>query len=163
MKLPSDLKPESVTAIIDSREQKPLELSPLNVEVSGLSTGDYSVRGLENIIAIERKSLDDAISCVGTQRDRFEREMMRLLAYPVRALVIESTWEEIEAGGWRGKVTPSQALGSLLGWISSGIPVIMAGNHDRAGKYVSRLLFTAARRRYRECRELVVNLDNEEK
>jgi len=36
-----------------------------------------------------------------------------------------------------------------------GIPVVMADNHERAGKYVSRLLYTAARRRWRELRTLV--------
>jgi hypothetical protein len=31
-----------------------------------------------------------------------------------------------------------------------GLPVIMCSDHDRAGVYVSRFLFTAARRRYLE-------------
>ena len=60
----------------------------------------------------------------------------------------------IEAGNWKSKVTPAAAVGSLLGWIAPGVPVIMAGDHDRAGRYVSRLLFTAARRRWREARAL---------
>ena len=42
----------------------------------------------------------------------------------------------------------------MLGWIAAGVPVIMAGDHERAGRYVSRLLFTAARRRWRELRTL---------
>jgi ERCC4-type nuclease len=112
------------------------------------------------VVAVERKSLSDCLGCVGVDRDRFEREIQRLLAYPCRALVIEATWEELEAGKWNSKVTASAALGSVLGWIARGLPVIMAGDHDRAGKYVSRLLFTAARRRYRECRELVLSPDN---
>ena len=51
-------------------------------------------------------------------------------------------------------LTPAAALGSVLGWVAMGLPVVMAGDHERAGKYVSRLLFTAARRRWRECRTL---------
>lgn len=155
MKLPADLKPDCVTAVVDSREQTPLCLDPLKIEVSGLSTGDYSVKGLENVVAVERKSLADCIACVGQERERFEREIQRLLAYPVRALVIEATWADIEIGNWKSKVTPQAALGSIIGWIGRGIPVIMSGDHDRAGQYVSRLLFTAARRRYREARELI--------
>jgi hypothetical protein len=69
--------------------------------------------------------------------------------------VVEATWPEIEAGGWRSKVTPAAAMGSLLGWIAAGLPVIMAGDHERAGRCVSRLLFIAARRRWREARAMI--------
>ena len=148
------LKPEHVVGLIDTREQMPLFLDPLRTERATLVTGDYSVRGLEGVVAIERKSQSDLLSCVGRERERFDREVQRLLAYPCRALVIESSWSELERGEWRPQITPSQALGSCLGWIASGLPIVMAGNHERAGRFVSRLLFTAARRRWREAREL---------
>jgi ERCC4-type nuclease len=152
--LPADIPPEAVTAIIDTREQTPLSLEPLRVELGTLTTGDYSVRGLEHVIAVERKSLGDLLSCIGTERERFDREVQRLLAYPVRALVVEATWADMEQGEWRSKVTPAAAIGSLLGWTAAGLPVVMAGSHDRAGRYVSRLLYIAARRRWRELRTL---------
>lgn len=152
--LPADLRPEHVTAIIDTREQCPLDLAPLRTRRGTLATGDYSISGLENVVAVERKSLSDLLGCIGQERERFDREVQRLLAYPVRALVVESTWSDIEAGGWRSKVTPAAALGSLLGWMAMGLPVVMAGDHDRAGRYVGRLLFLAARRRWRELRAL---------
>jgi DNA excision repair protein ERCC-4 len=117
-----------------------------------LTTGDYSVLGLEGLVAIERKSLSDLLGCVGVSRERFDREVQRLLAYPARALVVESSWVDIEAGEWRSKITPAAVIGSLLGWVALGLPVIMAGDHHRAGRYVSRLLFTTARRRWREAR-----------
>ena len=149
MKLPADLSPESVTAVVDTREQLHLDLAPLKTTAGTLATGDYSVLGLEHVIAVERKSLPDLLSCIGTERERFEREVQRLLAYPVRALVVESTWQELEAGEWRSQVTPTAAVGSCLGWIAAGVPIIMAADHARAGRFVSRLLFTAARRRWR--------------
>ncbi|MCY2991306.1 MAG: hypothetical protein NTY19_26045 [Planctomycetota bacterium] len=157
--IPAELRPESVVAIIDTREQCPLDLSPLQTITAALNTGDYSIVGLETVVSIERKSLTDLLGCIGQERERFDREVMRLLAYPVRALIIESTWQEIEAGDWRSKITSAAALGSLLGWIAAGLPVVMAGDHERAGRYVSRLLFTAARRRYREARALVGSVD----
>jgi ERCC4-type nuclease len=155
-----ELRPEHVVAIIDTREQIPLDVSPLGAEAGTLTTGDYSVKGLENVVAVERKSLTDLLGCIGTERERFEREIQRMLAYPTRALIVESTWQEVEAGAWRSKVTPAAAVGSLLGWIASGVPIILAGDHDRAGRYVSRLLFTAARRRWREARGLVATIEN---
>ena len=69
------LKPENVCALVDTREQLPLFLSPLRSVTTTLATGDYSVRGLENIVAIERKSLPDFLSCVGRERERFDREV----------------------------------------------------------------------------------------
>ena len=155
MTLPASPKPEAITAIIDTREQRPLDLAPLQTIMETLSTGDYSVRGLENVIAVERKGLSDLLSCVGVDRDRFEREVQRLLAYPVRALVVESTWAELEVGGWRSRVKPASVIGSLLGWSAMGLPIVMAGNHRKAGQYVSKLLYIAARRRWREARTLI--------
>ena len=112
-----------------------------------MQTGDYSVVGLESVIAIERKSLPDLLSCVGTYHERFEREVQRLLAYPVRALVIEAGWQAIERGEWKSKVSAQVALGSLLGWVADGLPVVMCHDHQRAGRFVSQMLFLAARRR----------------
>ncbi len=161
MKLPSKLSPESITAIVDTREQTPLDLAPLRMEPGTLATGDYSLKGLEHAVAIERKSLPDMVACVGSQRERFDREVQRLLAYPVRILLVEATWGDIEAGDWRGKVTPEAVLGSLLGWMASGLQVELVGDHNRAGRFASRILFTVARRRYRELRTLAAHIDTD--
>ncbi len=159
--IPAELRPDQVVAVVDTREQLPLALHPLRVEVGTLATGDYSVLGLEHIVAVERKGLSDLLACIGTERERFDREVQRLLGYPVRAIIAEATWQEVEAGEWRSKVTSSAAIGSLLGWVAMGIPIIMAENHERAGRYVSRLLFTAARRRYRELRALAATIGDD--
>jgi DNA excision repair protein ERCC-4 len=154
------LKPEHIVAIRDRREQLPLDLSPLKMVSGTLATGDYSYRGGEAHTAIERKSLPDFLGCVGRERERFEKEIQRLLAYETRAIVVEATWNELEAGlwlsgtnyKWRSKITPGQAVGSALGWIARGVPIIMATNHERCSTFVARLLFTAARRRWEELR-----------
>ena len=150
-----ELRPDQVMAIVDSREQYPLDLSPLHTVAGTLTTADYSVLGLVNVVAIERKSLSDLLACIGQHRARFDREVLRLLAYPTRAIVIEATWGDLEAGEWRSQVTPAAAVGSVLGWVAAGVPVLLAGDHARAGRFVGRLLFTAARRRWREARALV--------
>lgn len=152
--LPAELKPEQITAIIDRQEEIPFDVSPLKSEVAHLVTGDYSVKGLEHVVTVERKNFGDFLKCVGHDRARFDREVMRMLAYPVRALVIEGTWEDAERGQWKNDLTPNQVVGSLVGWIALGLPVIMAGDHARGGKYTARILFTAARRRWRELRSL---------
>lgn len=157
-----ELKPEHVTVVIDSREQTPLDVAPLNSCRGTLATGDYSIVGLEHMVAIERKSLSDLVGCIGRERERFEKEMQRILAHPVRALVVEAEWSQIELKQYMGTVHPNAVMGSLMGWIAQGIPVIMIGDHARAAKWVSRMLFLAARRRYEEVypmMELMVSLD----
>jgi len=76
-------------------------------------------------------------------------------AYPVRSLAVEAFWPDLEQGEWRSDVKPAAVIGSVLGWIASGLPVVMAGDHQRAGRYVSRMLFITARRRWQEARSLI--------
>lgn len=147
-------------AIIDTREQHPLNLSPLRTVTGTLVTGDYSVQGLENVITIERKSIDDLLQCCGRKRERFEREIMRLLAYPTRAIVVEATWRDIAAGQWRSRLTPKQVEASLIGWLARGLPVLLSGDHRTAGRHVACILFIAARRRYHEARALLADGKN---
>ncbi len=154
MNIPATLAPESITALVDTREQTPLDLTPLRIEAATLESGDYSVRGLEQVIRIERKSLPDLVACCGRERERFDREVQRLLAYPVRVLLVEATWADIERGDWRGQVKPAAVEGSLLGWIASGLSVELMGDHHRAGRFASRILYTVARRRWRELRTM---------
>ena len=45
----------NLNIIIDSREQKPWEFPGHTTAVAKLDTGDYSVKGLEDILCIERK------------------------------------------------------------------------------------------------------------
>ena len=157
-----NLKPEHITCVIDSREQTPSDLAPLRSERRTLATGDYTLAGLEHVVAIERKSLPDLLGCVGRDRGRFDREVQRMLGYPVRALVVESSWAAIEAGEWRSRLKPSHVIGSLLGWQAEGLPVLMLDNHERCGRYVSRMLFTVARRRWQEMQSfLTTATDND--
>ena len=99
MTLPSKLTAEQLTCVIDSREQWPLDVSPLQTVKGTLPTADYTIQGLENFIAIERKNLDDLLGCCGRERERFEKEIQRLLGYPCRALVIETTWGDTTRHG----------------------------------------------------------------
>lgn len=87
------------TVISDSREQLPLQFdSPYieKVRVNKLSTGDYSIEGLEDILCIERKgSLAEFYRNV-TQK-RFEDELVRMQAYKYRYLVLEFSLSEVMA------------------------------------------------------------------
>lgn len=156
-----DLRPHDICAIVDTREQLPLDLA-LPSRRASLACGDYSVEGLEHLIAVERKGPDDLVACVGRERDRFEACIKRMQAYEVRALVLEVTWADIEAGGWRGKVTPGQVKAALYSW-SKHVSIFPAGNRATASSIVSGILFSSARQRWRELQSFFDTLKIETK
>ncbi len=143
-----DLRPEDICAICDTREQLPLDLS-LPTRVAKLATADYSVDGLTDLVCVERKGPADLIACVGRERDRFEACLKRMQAYEVRALVLEMSWADIDAGDWRGKITSGQVKAALYSW-SKHITIIPAGGRPAAASVVSGILFSAARERWRQ-------------
>ncbi len=168
MRARKELRLEDLTFLIDSREQRPLEftygsppeaLKYVRTETCTLDTGDYSVKGLEKrIISIERKSLEDLIQCVGSERERFEREIHRLLAFPCRLIVVEASWDDLMLGQWRGKVSPKSAMGSVQGWIDLGIPFFFHRSRQAISDFVRNLMFIRARRSFESLLEFQANL-----
>jgi ERCC4-type nuclease len=55
-----------VTILIDTREQRPLDFGSQLTRRATLATGDYSVEGLADSVAIERKSLADLTVALAT-------------------------------------------------------------------------------------------------
>jgi len=153
-----DLIPADVTAVVDTREQLPFDLAPLSVVRGSLPTGDYSVAGLEHEVAVERKSLPDLVLCVGSERERFEKEIQRLMAYPARLLIVEATMAQLELGQWRARITPNQVTSSLLSWSAQGLPIFTVDGHKAAGIVAAKFLFVAARHRWRELQAFHSNL-----
>ena len=95
------------TIIVDSREQTPFSFpAGLKIEVATLKTGDYSLKGLTDLCAIERKSLPDLIKCCTYDRDRFKAELHRLQSYQCRCVIIEANLNQIVKGDYRSKVSP---------------------------------------------------------
>lgn len=138
--VPYKPKEEDLVAIIDTREPLPLDLSPMKSVRGTLETGDFSYVGGEHWTRIERKAFPDFLNCVTHERERFEKEIIRLKAYPDRMLIIEASWQEIEAGDWplifdkkkdiwrKPDITPQAALMSIFSWMSEGIPVTLIGD-----------------------------------
>ncbi len=132
--------------VVDSREQFPWRFENLPTEPGTLNTGDYSIRNLTHLISIERKSLPDLLACIGRERDRFKRELQRLKAYRFRALIIEASHADLEAGEWRSQLKPSHVLGSLAAWmVQYALPIMLAGDHEAAARFGERYLYQAAR------------------
>lgn len=159
IKLRRELQPQHIVALIDTREQTPLTLSPLRTRAATLTTGDYSIEGLTTKIAVERKSLQDLLMCVGRERERFEKEIERLLAFPHKALVLECHPSQISLKQYRGDVSPNAAIASVISWQVKGIPVMWAGDAQTAGEWTARFLYLAVKSRYREMLPLLESFD----
>jgi DNA excision repair protein ERCC-4 len=70
--------------IVDSREQNHLIFTQFMCEQGTLMTGDYFIRGMEHLFAIERKSLADLTGCICTcGQKRFEKELHRLRGFSI--------------------------------------------------------------------------------
>lgn len=130
-----------MTVIVDSREQAPFafqhERFGATVEVGALAVGDYSLSGLEDKVAVERKSLPDLVLCLGRERERFERELARGAALEAFAVVVEASWAELAGGQYRSRLNPHAACQSVAAFMGRyRAPFLFAGSRA-AAEYVA--------------------------
>ena len=123
--------------IIDTREQRQFAVlgqnGDIETERGTLSLGDYSLAGLTDRVAVERKSLADLVMCLGTERERFQRELMRAAALEAFCVVVEASWQELAAGKYRSKLSPASGMASVLAFMARHrIPFLFAGNRANA-------------------------------
>lgn len=157
----TDLKWTDLCLLVDTREQSPWYFGDMRTEFTTLTTGDYSVKGLESLVAVERKSIPDLVACCGRERERFERELQRLKAYETRLVVVEGNWVDFENSNYRSQISPESVIASICGWISEGIPFVLAGNQTRAARIAARIMYLGARRRYRQLLSLQEFMEKE--
>ena len=141
----------------DSREQAPFAFSGLPVEVSvgALEAGDYSVRGFERSVAVERKALQDLVGCLSGERDRFERELARLRGYDAAAVVVEAPAVALRTGRYLGRLDSGAAWQSVLAFsMRYRMPFIFCADRSDAEAVTFDLLRHYARDRWRELQAL---------
>jgi DNA excision repair protein ERCC-4 len=105
------------------RTDKRLGCRPIQVQtkVCHLRTGDYTLEGFEDQIAIERKGGRDGVadlySTLGQARLRFQRELYRLSQLQWAAVVVESDWTAIlTQPPERSRLLPKTIFRSVLAW-----------------------------------------------
>ena len=106
--------PFRFTGIDDSETGKPLAIS-LVTDVA-LTSGDYSISGMESLVSIERKSPGDFRGSITADRDRFEREMERLAKLEYAAVVIEADWKELLEPAQHSRVSPTAIARTIQSW-----------------------------------------------
>lgn len=130
---------EGLAVIVDSREQAGFTFTgaPIyagtTVETGTLSTGDYSIKGLESLVACERKSLPDLVACLGREHDRFERELERGRGLEAFCVVCEGSWQELAQGQYRGLLRPHSACQSIAAFMARlRVPFWFCGSRSAA-------------------------------
>lgn len=141
------------TIKIDTREQAPWHFdfiaNPHNdksvriiakVTTGTLATGDYSIEGLEHVICIERKSLEDLRNTVIRHRDRFKEEHHRM-ADIVRTgglavVLIEGSISKLAKDPLMASIESTRAS-----WhVRFGIPWMFEESRGQAARTAFRLL-----------------------
>ena len=68
---------------------------------------DYTLEGMENLVALERKSIADVVACTVVSRQRFLAACARLSRFRWKAILIEATLEDVK-GGFAQFAIPSE-------------------------------------------------------
>jgi DNA excision repair protein ERCC-4 len=147
LKLPArSEEPCKPVIAVDSREQDRLQFTRLESRVVSLVTGDYGLLACPTAAALERKSIPDLEASVSSDRDRFERELLRMKAYPFRRLIIVGSRGEIEIGRYRSKMSPKAVLHTLSAFeVRYDLPICHFPDAEAAALQVESWLWWVAR------------------
>ena len=167
------------TVLIDNQEGAPYTFTGLDAgskrsyrplivptKIVSLKTGDYSIEGFEDQIAIERKELSDLFGSLGgkggVRRERLEREHERMRDMIVwggfAALVIEGSLDQaMEDPPYWSRTSPESILGTMVSWQARyGVHWHWCGTRRWAEILTFRIL-ERAWRKATEARELEVH------
>lgn len=137
--------------IVDTREQRPLEFRHLEAVRGTLQSGDYSLAGLEEEFAVERKSVTDLVGSLTRDRDRFTRELHRLRGFRWKYLLIVGTEMELARLAAQGRANPVQVKNSVLAFSTRyGLQTVWVDNPDAAAHVVESWAFMAYREAMRQ-------------
>ncbi len=146
----SKTKPQSITILVDDRERNPWKINhpDFKFEKCRLKVGDYSIKGLEHKVAIEKKSgIIELISNLSSKdRPRFKKFLHKLSEYDTKCIVIEDSFSNIELAFRICKKTHLNPV-SIYYWLSVitikyQIPVLFIGNNKQQREEFLYYLFS---------------------
>lgn len=148
--------------LIDQREQAPFRFTGLRqresegggaviveTDTTHLVTGDYTLGGLEDRIAIERKSKADLYGTLGRGRSRFERELVRMQTISsgdgggFTAVVVEADWMDLlQVPPAFSRISPASIEGTILAFMQDfpGVQWVLASDRRHAEWCTWRLI-----------------------
>lgn len=115
----------------------------VNVQAGTLGQGDYSILGMEQWVAIERKSAADLFGTLAQGRKRFTAELVRLQTLQFAAVVVEADWRTVLLDPPRhSRLNPKTVHRSVLAWTQrfKGVHWFMCPTRDMAEVTTFRIL-----------------------
>ncbi len=140
---------DRITVVTDSREQLPYIFDPAKVATirKALPAGDYSLAGLEDRVAVERKSLADFVTTVIRGRKRFHRELQKLSAFESACVVVECNFRDLVDGRYRSDSHPHALIATVASIVVDfGVPVYFCSDRQAACRFVQEYLIRFHRR-----------------
>lgn len=138
---------EQMVVLIDNREQRPFLFPDCLVQQVALKTGDYSIRGFEESICVERKAAEEIYVNFGVQRERFMKECERMSTFERKCIIIENNLDRLmdppdyTRKKYKMKLKRSHivgAIGKIV--IEYGIPIIFASGRREANELCFQFL-----------------------
>lgn len=141
--------PKLPTLIIDTREKTPYDYEGeeefASIVHEKLDAGDYSIKGIEHLVVIERKANADELFNNFTQnKERIFAEFERLRGHKIKIMMIEQSCEDImnplnyyvnkKGLNTRAATMPVAVVASNLNLliVEYGVQVIFAGAKARS-------------------------------
>ena len=136
--------------IVDTREQHPWSFDKMEKSISKLDTGDYSLKGMEDIFCIERKgSVSEFANNITEKRFKdvverlskiphafllFEFDLEDVLIYPVGSNVPKRMWDKL-------RISPKFILKHINELqLLQNVKVLFCGNASNAEKMALALM-----------------------
>src|SRR5208337_3121646 len=107
------MQEQKIIIIQDSREQCGYDFAKypdVVCEAGALETGDYSLPGFTDRVAIERKTIDDLVGCLSQEREKFQKELSRARNFEHFTVIIEASLPSIMAGRYRSLMKSNSVL-----------------------------------------------------
>lgn len=141
--------------VVDTREQLPLNIKNIPTERGTLMSGDYSIKGLENRFAVERKSIQDLIGSLTQGRERFERELHRLRGFDFARLLIVGSKDEFRECLKKRKTT-ERSIYASLGTFEARyrVPIVWLNTEQQAVDKLEKWAWFYYREAYRAIKAL---------
>lgn len=147
---------DRITVVVDSREQEPYSFDPEKITAvrKALPAGDYSLAGMEERVAVERKSLADFVTTVIRGRKRFHRELQKLSAFYSSCVVVECNFRDLVDGRYRSYAHPHAIIATVASIVVDfGVPVYFCSDRQAACRFVEEYL-TRFHRRIAKCQSI---------
>ena len=143
----TQLKTPRGMVLVDTREQNPLDFSRFSgwftaVKKKALSIGDYTIAGLEDMCAVERKDLADLVHSFTAERSVFIERLRRLRSCPHRLLVITAALSQVKSWYPHSNANPNRILQSLIAMLAGlGVPFVTTETHELGEEIVASYLY----------------------